>query len=36
MNIQIISVGKVREKYLKLGIAEFEKRLQSYCTNSPW
>ena len=31
MNIQIISVGKVREKYLKLGIAEFEKRLQSYC-----
>lgn len=30
MNIQIISVGKVREKYLKLGIAEFEKRLQSY------
>lgn len=31
MNIQIISVGKVREKYLKLGIAEFEKRLQHYC-----
>src|SRR5699024_5196510 len=31
MNIHIISVGKVREKYLKLGIAEFEKRLQSYC-----
>src|SRR5699024_6015480 len=27
----IISVGKVREKYLKLGIAEFEKRLQHYC-----
>lgn len=31
MNIHIISVGKVKEKYLKLGIAEFEKRLQSYC-----
>ena len=31
MHIQIISVGKVREKYLKLGIAEFEKRLQPYC-----
>jgi 23S rRNA (pseudouridine1915-N3)-methyltransferase len=24
-------VGKVKEKYLKLGIAEFEKRLGSYC-----
>src|SRR5699024_337254 len=32
MNIQIISIGKIREKYLKLGIAEFQKRLQSYCT----
>jgi len=31
MNIHIISVGKVREKYLKLGIAEFQKRLQNYC-----
>src|SRR5699024_1230588 len=31
MNIQIISVGKVREKYLKLGIAEYEKRLKHYC-----
>jgi|SRR5699024_4543622 len=31
MHIQIIGVGKVREKYLKLGIAEFEKRLQPYC-----
>lgn len=31
MNITIISVGKIREKYLKLGIAEFEKRLKSYC-----
>lgn len=32
MHIQIISVGKVKEKYLKLGIAEFEKRLQAYCS----
>lgn len=32
MHIQIVSVGKVREKYLKLGIAEFEKRLKPYCT----
>src|SRR5699024_9615242 len=31
MNIQLISVGKIREKYLKAGIAEFEKRLQPYC-----
>lgn len=31
MNIQLISVGKVREKYLKEGIAEFQKRLQPYC-----
>lgn len=31
MHIQIVSVGKVREKYLKLGVAEFEKRLQVYC-----
>src|SRR5699024_11360036 len=31
MHIQIIGVGKVREKYLKLGIQEFEKRLQPYC-----
>lgn len=34
MHIQIVSVGKVREKYIKLGIAEFEKRLQAYCTLS--
>src|SRR5699024_7475926 len=31
MNIQLISVGKIREKYLKAGIAEFEKRLPPYC-----
>lgn len=30
MNIQIISVGKLKEKYLKLGIDEYTKRLGSY------
>ena len=32
MNIKIISVGKLKEKYLKLGIEEFTKRLSKYCT----
>jgi len=31
MNIKIISVGKVKEKYIKLGIDEFSKRLSKYC-----
>src|SRR5699024_2743505 len=31
MNIHIVSVGKLKEKYLKLGIEEFQKRLQKYC-----
>lgn len=31
MQIQIVSVGKIKEKYIKLGIAEFEKRLGAYC-----
>lgn len=30
MNISIISVGKLKEKYLKEGIAEYAKRLGSY------
>ncbi|MBG9985207.1 23S rRNA (pseudouridine(1915)-N(3))-methyltransferase RlmH [Aerococcaceae bacterium DSM 111022] len=30
MNIEIISVGKLKEKYLKQGIQEYLKRLQSY------
>lgn len=30
MNIQIVSVGKLKEKYLKLGIEEYTKRLNSY------
>ena|SRR5690625_606820 len=32
MHIHIITVGKVKEKYIKLGIDEFQKRLQPYCT----
>jgi 23S rRNA (pseudouridine1915-N3)-methyltransferase len=31
MNIKIISVGKIKEKYIKLGIDEFTKRLSKYC-----
>ncbi len=30
MNITVISVGKIKEKYLKLGIEEFAKRLSKY------
>lgn len=30
MNISIITVGKLKEKYLKLGIEEYTKRLSSY------
>ena len=30
MNIMIISVGKLKEKYLKLGIDEYSKRLSRY------
>ena len=31
MNIEIICVGKLKEKYLKQGIAEYLKRLDAYC-----
>ncbi|MFB1081560.1 23S rRNA (pseudouridine(1915)-N(3))-methyltransferase RlmH [Jeotgalibacillus sp. JSM ZJ347] len=31
MKIQIITVGKLKEKYLKQGIAEYTKRLGAYC-----
>jgi 23S rRNA (pseudouridine1915-N3)-methyltransferase len=31
MNISLIAVGKIKEKYLEQGIAEYKKRLQSYC-----
>lgn len=32
MNINIITVGKLKEKYLKDGIDEYKKRLTRYCT----
>ncbi|MBS4534487.1 23S rRNA (pseudouridine(1915)-N(3))-methyltransferase RlmH [Clostridium sp. D2Q-14] len=31
MNITIISVGKIKEKYINGGIKEFTKRLSGYC-----
>lgn len=31
MNIKIITVGKIKEKYLTMAIAEYSKRLKSYC-----
>ena len=31
MNIKIISVGKIKEKYLRDGIDEYAKRLSRYC-----
>lgn len=31
MKINIVCVGKIKEKYLKLGIDEFKKRLSKYC-----
>jgi len=31
MKITIIAVGKIKEKYLTMGIAEFVKRLTPYC-----
>ena len=31
MRINIVCVGKIKEKYLKLGIDEFKKRLSIYC-----
>jgi len=32
MKITVISVGKLKEKYLKAGIDEYSKRLSRYCT----
>lgn len=34
MNIKIIAVGKLKEKYSKDAIEEFKKRLSSYCSLS--
>lgn len=31
IKISIISVGKIKEKYIRLGIDEFSKRLSRYC-----
>lgn len=31
VNIKIITVGKIKEKYIKLGIDEFAKRLSKHC-----
>ena len=31
MRTNIVCVGKIKEKYLKLGIDEFKKRLSKYC-----
>lgn len=31
MNISIIAVGKIKEKYIQEGIKEFSKRLSRYC-----
>lgn len=31
MNITIVSVGKIKEKYMVAGIAEYTKRLSKYC-----
>lgn len=31
MNIKIVCVGKLKEKYLKQGIAEYAKRLSAFC-----
>ena len=32
MNISVISVGKLKEKYLKDGILEYSKRLSRFCS----
>ena len=31
MNIKIVCVGKLKEKYFKQGIAEYAKRLNKFC-----
>lgn len=34
MNIKIIAVGKIKEKFMQQAIAEYEKRLKGYCSLS--
>ncbi|NBG88099.1 23S rRNA (pseudouridine(1915)-N(3))-methyltransferase RlmH [Isachenkonia alkalipeptolytica] len=36
MKIDIIAVGKLKEKYLKIGMEEYLKRLQSYAKVKVW
>ena len=31
MRISIVTVGKIKEKYLKMAIDEYAKRLSKYC-----
>lgn len=31
MNIKVVTVGKIKEKYINMGIDEFSKRLKVYC-----
>ena len=31
MKVTVLTVGKIKEKYLKDGIAEYSKRLSKYC-----
>ena len=31
MKITLITVGKIKEKYLTAAVAEYEKRLRRYC-----
>ena len=35
MNIKIIAVGKIKEKFTKLALDEYEKRLGAYCSLIP-
>lgn len=35
MNIKIIAVGKIKEKFTKLALDEYEKRLGAYCSLLP-
>ena len=34
MNIKVLAVGKIKEKYMKDAVLEYEKRLKPYCTFS--
>jgi 23S rRNA (pseudouridine1915-N3)-methyltransferase len=31
MNVTVLAVGRLKEAYLKAGVAEYEKRLKGYC-----